>query len=79
MTTPAEQHEQEFTPGHLERAYIIQYLSGIGHTLESVKALPEAEAHDIMVAASLYASTHLAEVETRAHLVEEIHGGGPAI
>lgn len=79
MADAAEQHAPEFTPGHLERAYIVQYLSGIGHTLESVKQLPEHAAHEIMVAASLYASTHLAEVETRAHLVEEIHGGGPAI
>jgi hypothetical protein len=30
-----------------------------------------------MTAASAYASTKLAEVETRAHFVEEIHGAAP--
>lgn len=61
--------------GHLEIAYIEQYLQGLGHNLESVKLLPPDVAHDIMRAASLYASMRLTEVESRSHLVEEIHGG----
>ncbi|HNP72351.1 MAG TPA: hypothetical protein PLO33_08390 [Kouleothrix sp.] len=62
-------------PGHLERAYIEQYLRSQGHTLASLATLPKPQAELLMRAASLYASAHLAEVETRSHLVEDMHGG----
>ena len=79
MTTQQEQREPELAPAHLERAYIEQYLHGLGYTLETVQHLPAEQSKLLMRAASLYASSRLAEVETRAHLVEDIHGGGPAI
>jgi nitrate reductase beta subunit len=59
----------------LERAYIEQYLSGLGYSLESLRDLPEAQAKPLMRAASLYASLRLTEVEARSHFVEEMHGG----
>ena len=59
--------------GALERMYIEQYLRGKGHTLQSLSALPEEEARQLMVEASAFASCRLAEVETRARFVRDIH------
>ncbi|MBX0327527.1 hypothetical protein K2Z83_07520 [Oscillochloris sp. ZM17-4] len=61
--------------GDLEKAYIVEYLQGLGYTLEDVKALPAAKRHDLLCAASLFASTRLVDVETRSHLISEMHGG----
>lgn len=58
----------------LEAVYIEQYLADQGYTLDTLKLLPEAQATALMRAASLYASLRLAEVETRSHLVGELHG-----
>ena len=68
----------------LEKMYIEAYLQRRGYTLHcdgqplrSICDLPEAEAKRLMTGASTYASTKLAEVESRAHFVEEIHGTAP--
>ncbi len=68
----------------LERMYIEAYLQRRGYTLHcgdyplhSICDLAESEAKRLMTAASIYASTKLTEVETRAHFVEEIHGTAP--
>jgi hypothetical protein len=61
--------------GELEHAYINEYLLGLGYKPEDLKALPAAQRHDLMCAASMYASTRMADVETRSHLIEEMHGG----
>ena len=66
-------------PAQLERAYIEQYLHSVGHSLAEVETLPKAQATELMRAASLYASMRLAEVETRSHLVEDMHGGSRPI
>jgi hypothetical protein len=65
----------------LERMYIEAYLQTRGYTLHcgdqplrSLCDLPDDEAKRLMTGASSYASTKLAEVESRAHFVEEIHG-----
>jgi hypothetical protein len=63
----------------LERAYLEQYLLGLGYSLASLHDLPETQANELMRAASLYASMHMAEVETRSHLVEDMHGGPPQV
>ncbi len=57
----------------LEKALIEAYLKGKGYTLKDLKNLPEAEAKQLMTEASTYASSKLAEVEVRAHLVQELH------
>lgn len=61
--------------GELEQAYISEYLLGLGYTFGDLKALPAAQQHDLMCAASMFASTRLADVESRSHLIEEMHGG----
>ena len=63
----------------LERAYIGEFLLRRGHTLESLHGLPAAAAHDLMKAASTYASGKLTEVESRSHFVEDMHGGSEAM
>ena len=61
----------------LERAFIQEFLERLGYSFESLKALPETEANAILKDAAQYASGRLTEVETRAHLVEDLHHGVP--
>lgn len=60
---------------YLERAYLEEYLKGIGYSLEQLHHLPSERAKALMRDASLFASMRLTEVEARSHLVEELHGG----
>jgi hypothetical protein len=62
----------------LERSFIAEFLRERGHTVDSVRALPDAEAHALLRQASIYASGRLTEVESRAHFVDDMHRpGGP--
>lgn len=61
----------------LERMHIEEYLRGKGHTLLSLQTLPEEEARQLRIEASVYASTRLAEVEMRSQMMQDIHGGAP--
>lgn len=60
----------------LERMFIEEYLRGKGFSLRVICKLPQALGRRLMVEACIYASTRLAEVETRAQLVRELHGKG---
>jgi hypothetical protein len=63
----------------LEKTLIETYLKGKGYTLEELKRLPEAEAKQLMKESSTFASCKLAELEDRAHFVQQLHdayGGG---
>ena len=57
----------------LEKTLIEAYLKGKGYTLEDWQNLPEEEAKQIMKEASTYASGKLAEVEVKAHFMQELH------
>ena len=57
----------------LERLFIEDYLRARGHTAESLHTLPASEAAVLLVAATLDASLRLADVESKAHYVHEIH------
>jgi len=57
----------------LERAFIEEYLQGRGHRLKDVRELPTEQADALMKEAAAYASGRLTEVETRAHLVSDLH------
>jgi hypothetical protein len=63
----------------MEQAFIREFLRDRGLLPEDLKTLPEAEAHDLMVEASKYASARLCEMEARAHFVEDMHGGSPPL
>jgi hypothetical protein len=65
--------------GDLERAYIAEFLRRRGHTFETLRDLPDADAHDLLKAASIYASGKLTEVESRSHYVDQVHGGTEAL
>jgi hypothetical protein len=62
----------------LERAFEAEFLQDRGHTIDSLRLLPAAEALALQRQASVYASCRLTEVESRAHFFEGMHGpGGP--
>ena len=63
----------------LEKLYFQVYLKSKGLTEESLKSLPEKEANKIRREAALYASTKLAEQETRARFVQDLHRPKPGI
>jgi hypothetical protein len=64
---------QEDPRAQLERAFIEEYLRSRHQTLDSLKQLPADEADALLHEASLFASGRLAEVESRAHLFDELH------
>jgi hypothetical protein len=64
---------QEDPRAQLERAFIEEYLRSRHHDLDTLKRLPADEADALWHQASLFASGRLAEVESRAHLVDELH------
>lgn len=64
---------QEDPRAQLERAFIEDYLRSRQHSLDTLKLLPADEADALLNQASLFASGRLAEVESRAHLVDELH------
>src|SRR5687767_11093513 len=57
----------------LERAFIDEFLRLSGHDPEALRVLPEPEVLALMEAASIYAAGKLAEFESRAHYVHDIH------
>ena len=57
----------------LEKTLIEAYLKGKGYTLEDLQKLPKEEAKYLMKEASTYASGKLAEVEVKAHFMQELH------
>lgn len=62
----------------LARHFLESYLHEKGHTWESLRTLPAAEARQIFVDASTYTALKLAEIEDKAHLAHELHqGAGP--
>lgn len=57
----------------LEEAFIAEFFERRGLTPAILHALPEADALIVRREASAYASAKLAEVESRAHYVHDIH------
>lgn len=74
MPRDPEQTPRPDQTAELERALIAEFLEKRGHTLESVRALPDSQQHALMREASLYASMRLTEVQSRAHYVDDLHG-----
>ena len=76
MATTLETYYQGTPPdAGLERSYILEYLKGKGYSsLHELERLPPELARQLRIEASIYASTKLAELETRSRLVNEIHG-----
>lgn len=75
MHIPSDTPPQDDRHAQLERAFIAEYLLRHNRTPESIRDLPPYEAAALMRDASLYASGRLCEVESRAHLIAELHHG----
>ena len=65
------------TPGaplaELERVFIDAFVRARGHDPRQLSVLPESEREALLKDASIDASARLAEIESRSHLVHEIH------
>ncbi len=59
----------------LERMLIEEFLRASGYCLHDILFLPNDLRRRLMTGACLYASSRLAEIELRAHFVEEIQTG----
>ena len=73
MRPDSDQTPRPDQTAQLERALIDEFLERRGHTLASVRELPESEQHALMREATLYASIRLTEVESRARYVDDLH------
>lgn len=58
----------------LERELIRAWVEAAGYRLDELLTRDDDEARGILAAASRHASERLAEVETRAHYVHDLHG-----
>lgn len=74
IATDVDRCASEGPQSALERKFLEEYLAGKGQSLESVHGLPGVESQRLMREACTYASLKLAEVESRAHFRQEIHG-----
>lgn len=73
-TGPTDPGTMQDRLAQLERAFIDEYIRSRGHDPLKLDALPADQMHALLKAASIHAATKLAEVESRAHYVHEIHG-----
>ena len=60
----------------LEQTFIDDFLRMRGHDATTLRTVPAAERDALLKQASMYAAAKLAEVESRAHYVHDIHAHG---
>jgi hypothetical protein len=58
----------------LERAIIEEFIRARGYDPDRLQELSEAVRHQLQSEASTHAAARLAEMEARAHYVQELHG-----
>jgi hypothetical protein len=63
----------------LERALIEEFVRARTHNRVNLSDLPEHERTTLLKDASVYASARLAEIESRSQIVQDLHGGVPAV
>lgn len=61
---------------HLEQALLDEFVRAHGGDPRKLAALPEKTRETLLKEASVYASARLTEIESRSHLLHEIHDGG---
>jgi hypothetical protein len=61
----------------LERALIDEFVRARGYDPRNLSEVPEPERSALLKDASTYASLKLTEVESRSHLLDEMHDGIP--
>lgn len=57
----------------LAYSFLEEYLHREGYSFETLGSLPAERVKPLMIKASVYASTKLAEIEDRAQLVTSLH------
>jgi hypothetical protein len=67
-------HPMEDQMAHLEQAFIDEFIRLRGRDPATLRELPARERSDLLRNAAAYASAKLAEVESRAHYIHELHG-----
>jgi hypothetical protein len=77
-----KQPDDETPPMHapfdqLEQALTAEFLQLRGYTRDALEQLLPAARDALLKEASVYASSKLAEVESRSHLLREMHGSVP--
>ncbi len=60
----------------LERALLDEFVLAQGGDSLKLAALPEKTRERLLKEATVYASARLTEIESRSHLLHEIHDGG---
>jgi hypothetical protein len=70
--TPSDGVRSTDLHGPLESALIAEFLAERGHTRRSVDRLPLQERRDLLRRAASYATLRLAELEARAHLLDDL-------
>jgi hypothetical protein len=74
MSTPlTEVRPVEDPTGHLELAFIDQFIRSRGYDPAALAALPAELRQSLQKLATAYAGAKLAEMESRAHYVHELH------
>lgn len=71
--------DNQMPESKLERILIKSFLLDKGFTAEKISELSEEERKKLMTEASQFASIKLAEVETRAKLIREIHDASDSV
>ena len=72
MRPDADQPARHDQTAELESSLIAEYLERRGHNFQTLQQLPDEERHALMREASAFASMRLAEMETRAHYVDDL-------
>lgn len=65
--------------GQLERALIDEFVRMRGYEPGRLAELPAKERENLLTQASVYASSRMAEVESRSHFVHEIQDKTPPL
>ena len=75
MTTKDVAEQQMEEPlAELERELISAYVAGTGHSIEALRSRSDEQSKQILIDASLYATSRLSEVESRLHYLRSLRG-----
>lgn len=75
MYTPHAEYVGKSIQSSLERQLIIDFLAEKGYRMEDLQIIPAPLAKELMVAACIFASLRLAEIESRSKFMRKIHCG----
>lgn len=74
MSSDPDVRPLEDQSARLEQAFIDEFIRLRGYDPAKLHDLPDAERDQLLKQASSHAAARLAEVESRAHYVHDIHG-----